>query len=120
MQTVLDYQAWDTVSEGEITSVHDSVDVDVPMDVQRSIDTVLYYYKSQKLNPNIKLDGSPLEAITQLISQVRQTLPKQFEQETTVFLDFMIAQVVNYCRDNKLNSVSLNFSFDSGSLVKGF
>ena len=89
--------------------------IDLPDEVQASLDRILAYYRNNTLKPVINACGDPLTICATLANQVRQNLPLSMEDDAKYFLDYMIGQIVVFCREHKANSLTLDFSFERES-----
>lgn len=93
-----------------------SLGFDMPGDVQNSLDRILQYYRQNNMCPQISLQGDPLEITSGLVSQVQATLPLPLRDSGKNLLGFLVQEIVNFCREKKIQSLSLNFTFESGKI----
>ena len=93
-----------------------SLGFDMPNDVQDSLDRILQYYRQNNMRPQVSLQGDPLDITSGLVSQVQATLPLPLQDAGKSLLDFLIQEIVNFCREKKVQSLSLNFVFESGRI----
>jgi hypothetical protein len=91
---------------------HGAFELKIPTSVQSSLDEILNYYKSASIKPVIKTNGTPLDVAATLVREVKQSLPNNLQIDAKNLLDFMIKEIVSYCRETSAKSLSLNFSFE--------
>ncbi len=91
---------------------HGAFELEIPNSVQSSLDEILEYYTSANMKPTIHAQGTPLDITVALARQVKQSLPNNLQIQAKTLLDFMIKEIVSYCRETSAKSLSLNFSFE--------
>lgn len=91
---------------------HGAFELEIPDTVQSSLDDILDYYKSSFMKPTIHAQGSPLDVAATLAREVKQSLPNNLQIDAKTLLDFMIKEIVSYCRETSAKSLALNFSFE--------
>lgn len=91
---------------------HGAFELDIPNSVQSSLDEIVEYYVSANMKPAIHAQGTPLDITATLARQVKQSLPNNLQIQAKTLLDFMIKEIVSYCRETSAKSLSLNFSFE--------
>ncbi len=99
-------------STDDITVSQGAFELEIPTSIQSSLDEILNYYKCSCMKPVIKTQGSPLDVTTALVREVKQSLPNNLQTDAKTLLDFMIKEIVTYCRETSASSLSLNFSFE--------
>lgn len=87
---------------------------DMPDDVQSAVDKLIQHYKDNGLKPQASLKGSPLDITVALARLVKGSVPQELMIEAKTLLDFMIREIVAYCRETQSKSLSLHFSFERG------
>lgn len=110
MQAVLKQK--DTSERSVESSV--SLGFDMPEQVQNSLDRILEYYGRHSMRPIINLQGDPLDITSGLVSKLQTTLPSTLKDEGKILLDFLVREIVSFCREKKVQSLSLNFVFERG------
>lgn len=95
-----------------LPSRHGSDVIDLPHDVQASLDRLLHYYRDNALKPMINACGDPLTICSTLVTQVKQITPAHLETDAKTFLDYMIKQIVAYCREHNAGHLTLDFTFE--------
>lgn len=88
----------------------------MPDHVQNSLDRILQFYRSKSMRPQVNLSGDPLAITSGLVSQVRGTLPNNLQKDGTVLLDYLIQEIVSFCREKQVRSLYLNFVFENGRI----
>ena len=91
---------------------HGAFELEIPTSIQSSLEEILNYYKCSCMKPVIKTQGSPLDVMATLAREVKQSLPNNLQIDAKNLLDFMIKEIVSYCRETSAKSLSLNFSFE--------
>jgi hypothetical protein len=89
--------------------------MNMPDNVQNSLDTILQYYRKNTMRPRVDLKGDPLDITSGLVTKVQETLPQNLQKDGKILLDFMVREIVSFCREHKVKSLSLNFVFESGA-----
>ena len=89
--------------------------MDMPDEVQNALDRILQYYRRHFLRPRVTLSGDPLAITSGLVEQVQSTLPQSMHADAKILLNFMVRKIVSFCRDHKVQSLSLDFVFESGA-----
>ena len=93
-----------------------SLGFNMPNDVQNSLDRILQYYRQNNMRPEVSLQGDPLDITSGLVSQVQATLPLPLQDAGKKLLGFLVQEIVSFCREKKVQSLSLNFVFESGKI----
>lgn len=91
----------------------------MPNQVQSALDALIAYYKSNALRPHIDVSGNPMEIVESLVTQVRQNLPQDQDQNARIVLNYMIQDIVDYCRATRSTYLSLTYQFGTGPSNKG-
>lgn len=103
----------DTTIDGETSNgAFGAYELEIPQNVQSSLDDILDYYKCACLKPVIHAQGTPLDVCATLAREVKTNLPNNLQIQGKELLDFMIREIVSYCRDTSAKSLTLNFSFE--------
>lgn len=102
----------DIPNDGKNIDGHSAFELDIPHSIQSSLDEILNYYKCACMKPVIKAHGTPLDVTATLVREVKQSLPNNLQLDAKNLLDFMIKEIVSYCRETSARSLSLNFSFE--------
>jgi len=89
-------------------------ELEIPDQVQSSLETILDFYKNSGMKPAIKVQGTPLDVTVALVKTVKQSLPQSLQIDAKNLLDFMVREIASYARDAQARSLSLNFSFEKG------
>jgi hypothetical protein len=100
--------------EGKGGENRDSLTLDMPMSVQESLDHILRHYQRSCTKPVFRMSGDPLCVVSGLVSQVKDDLPEHLQEEGRVLLNFMVDEIVSFCRERQTKSLSLHFSFERG------
>lgn len=85
--------------------------IDVPNHVQPSLDSVLDYYADNGQKLEIKLCGSPLDIVSEFISQVEATLPESLLNNGRDAMDFIIYNLCEFSREKSISHMTFNFVF---------
>lgn len=93
-----------------------SLNFNMPSDVQNALDRILQYYRQNNMRPEVSLQGDPLDITSGLVTQVQTTLPAPLQDAGKTLLGFLVQEIVNFCREKKVQSLSLNFVFESGKI----
>lgn len=88
--------------------------IDLPDNVQNALDHMIDYYKKNAMKPKIEVSGNPLDIVAALITQIRQNLPKTEDAHAKILLDYMVQDIVDYCRATGSSYLSLTYQFDKG------
>ena len=110
MQAVLQQKEISSASEGNSISLG----LNMPNDVQNALDSILQYYRRNAMRPIISLQGDPLDITSGLVSQVQATLPANLKDESQKLLNFLMHEIINFCREKQVKSLALNFVFERG------
>ncbi|PCH99489.1 MAG: hypothetical protein COB76_05650 [Alphaproteobacteria bacterium] len=86
--------------------------IDLPLHTQKSLDAILDYYVGHAIIPEIKLSGAPLDIVSDLIIQMRETVPEYLTHQAKDVLDFMVREVAEFCKARSVNYATLEFAFD--------
>lgn len=96
----------------------EAYELDIPEQAQVSLDKILQYYECSCMKPVVKAQGTPLDITSTLVKEVKQSLPNNLQGDAKNILDFMIQEIVNYCREQSANSLSINFTFERSGMGK--
>lgn len=100
------------VSPNDTPMEQGAFELEIPNSVQSSLEDILDYYKCSCMKPVISTSGTPLDVFATFAREVKQGLPNNLQIQAKTLLDFMIKEIVSYCRETSAKSLSLNFSFE--------
>lgn len=85
--------------------------VDVPENIQPSLDSLLDYYADNGQKPEIKLCGNPLDIVSDFVTQIEATLPENLINNGRDVIDFMIHNLCDFSREKNVSHMTFNFVF---------
>ena len=108
-----------TVAQKNIVEKSDIDDFvnEIDDEIHDSIDKIIEYYQSQKIEPRFTFSGSPLDIASDLARNVKASLPESHQEDGKITIDYMIQQFVDYCREIKSNSLTITFAFKTGKII---
>ena len=87
-------------------------ELDMPEQIQNSLDQLIDFYKENAMKPVVKATGSPLDICAELSRQLKQSVPQEMIKDVKHVIDYLIDQIVDFARARRSKSLSIHFMFE--------